>query len=57
MAIIKLVWLECDECGDSTANSSERHECATVAEALTLGRTYGWVRRGKKILCDECKEG
>jgi len=57
MAVVRLVWLECDECGDSTQNESERHECGTQLDALKLARTYGWVRRGKKILCSECKEG
>ena len=57
MAIVRLVWLECDGCQETTQNESERHECGTVAAALTLGRSFGWVKRGKKLLCEECKEG
>lgn len=57
MAVVRLVWLECDECGDSLSDESQRHECGTQTEALKLSRKYGWVRRGKKIFCDTCKEG
>lgn len=57
MAVAKLVWLVCDGCEENTHNESERHECGTVAEAVELGRSYGWVKRGKEILCEECKEG
>lgn len=57
MAVVRLVWLECDECEDSTYDESQRHNCGTRLETIKLARTFGWVLRGKKILCSECKEG
>jgi hypothetical protein len=55
--MVRLVWLECDECQENLHEESERNECGTSAEALAIGRRCGWVKRGKKILCWECKEG
>lgn len=57
MAIVRLVWLECDKCGENLHNESERQGCGTSAEALAIGRGLGWVKRKEKILCWECKAG
>jgi hypothetical protein len=57
VAVVRLVWLECDECKENTADTSERLQCGTSAEAWALARDFGWIKRKGKILCDECKRG
>ena len=55
MSIVKTLYLQCDECDELSTDSTSPTYTTIKKLEMALIRPNGWMKKGNKHYCEDCK--